>query len=484
MRALPEVLDRPPETKRMMRFRSALFLTLLFAPSGASAGARLHLSPCRIGGAGARCGTFDVPESPGSARTIALKLVVLPATKRNESPIFFFSGGPGEATTDGAADEVKFGAAERRLHDVVLVDERGAGGSHPIDCPTAKKAHEREFVEGDLFPSGFVADCRSEIEPHADLHAYTYPYFVRDVEELRRALGYKRINIGGFSYGTRAALTFLQAYPSSVRSLFLNGPLPPENTPPLNYAADTEALLHTIVDDCASDPECVAAFPDVRGDLTHAFAQLAAHPADVMSGGYHLRISEGAFGEYLRSSMYSAEGQTLVPLIVHLAATSQWDVLAPRWIRYRQGWYDYVAKLLAVACPTDVRWIDPKAVAPATTNTLLGDYRIQRQTEACSLWTPGTVARLHVPFDAHVPILIVTGDRDPVTPLRWATITARNARRSRVIVLKNSGHVELNDCSLAIETRFFDTASPETIDAACASTLPHLPFATTLPAAK
>ena len=205
----------------------------------------LHLSPCTIAGANARCGTFDVPESAGSNRTLHLQLIVFPATERNESPIFPFGGGPGERVTPAAEMVVKEFAAERRLHDVVLLDERGTEGS--ALCPNAVKKHAREEVEGELFPAALVADCRKEIEQHADPTRYTLDYFADDVEALRNALGYGPINIVGLSYGTRAALTFEARHPSSVRSIVMYGPLPPDNRTPLNYARDAQTVMEKIL---------------------------------------------------------------------------------------------------------------------------------------------------------------------------------------------------------------------------------------------
>ena len=110
----------------------------------------LNLSPCTIAGAPARCGTFDVPESAGSKRVLHLKLIVLPATERNESATLLMAGGPGERTTPSAEVAVKYFAAERRLHDVVLLDQRGTEGS--ALCPDAVKKYAAEVRSG-TFPS-------------------------------------------------------------------------------------------------------------------------------------------------------------------------------------------------------------------------------------------------------------------------------------------------------------------------------------------
>jgi pimeloyl-ACP methyl ester carboxylesterase len=446
--------------------------------------AALHLKPCTIAGAKARCGTFDVRESPRSNRTLALKVIVLPATEHNDSPVFAFNGGPGEPTTPFAEEAVKSFGAERRRHDLVLTDERGTPGSAPLACPKAVAAHAEQLIGGDLFPPAFVADCRREIEveQHADLTAYTFPYFVDDIEALRRALGYDKINIIGLSYGTRAALTFLQRHPGSARSLLLLGPLPPDNPAPLNFARDAQTAFDKLAAVCAADATCRSVTPDVKADLARALAALEAKPAELDAGGYHLRITRGGFAEFLRSSMYRAEQQARLPLIIHRAALGDWKSLAPLWIRYRKFWYDNVGVFLAVTCASDVRRIDPAAIPAATAGTFVGDYRVRRQIAACQLWAPGVEPRVEVPRDSGVPILVVTGDRDPVTPKRWADALAHDVGRVRTVVQANTGH-EGTECELKMETAFFDAGSFDKLDQSCAATIKNPPFATKFPKA-
>lgn len=452
----------------------------MIALFAASLAASLHLAPCTIAGTAARCGTFDVRESPSSSRKLPLKVIVFAAREHNDSAVFPFSGGPGMSTTPGAEDEVKIFGAELRRHDVVLVDQRGTGGSAPLKCPTAQEKHARELIEGDLFPLPFVSDCRREMEKHSDLTAYGMAQFTDDVDALRRALGYGAINIVGISYGTRSALTFLQRHPKSVRTLLLEGPLPPENPMPLNAGRDAQSALDRIIADCKTEAACEAAFPDVAGDLARTLAALDANPARFDTGEYHVTMTKGAFGEFLRSQMYAAERQRLIPLMIHLAAASDWSWIARYWMRYRDGWYDDIGLFLSVSCPADVRRIDPATIPAATANTFLGDYRVRRQIAACQAWTPGLATRVMIPA-LDVPVLIITGDRDPVTPARWAELLQSHLPRARTIVFANNGHVEPSDCAVALEVAFFDAGSFNHLDDSCAKTIPRPPYATKLP---
>ena len=440
----------------------------------------LHLTPCTVGGVAARCGTFDVHESPASSRMLALRLVVVPASGRNESPVFAFSGGPGVPTVPGAEFAVKQVPQELRRHDAVFLDTRGVGESTPLVCPAAMKTHDHELVEGDLLPDAFVADCRREIELHADPTRYTYGYVADDVEALRKALGYGRMDLVGLSAGTREALTYAAVYPKSVRSMLLYGPLPPQNPMPLNYARDTEASFDRLFADCAADPLCAAAFPRFREETDEVMAWLGTHPPTVESDGYRVTLNRGAFGEYLRAMMYTAEQQARVPAIIHEAARGHWDAIAKSYVKYRKSWFEAVGPFLAITCPMDVRSIDRRSAAAAAAETIIGDYRVTRQIAACEQWTPGTAPPLRVTQSA-APVLIVTGDLDPVTPPRWADVLAHDLHNARVVVVKNTGHVDLNACTDGLEVAFFDSGSFANLDARCAQTAKRPPFATALP---
>ncbi|HEX3577726.1 MAG TPA: alpha/beta fold hydrolase [Thermoanaerobaculia bacterium] len=450
----------------------------LFA--AASLASSLRLAPCTIAGAAARCGTFDVRESPRSSRTLALKVIVLAAREHNDSAIFPFSGGPGIATTPGAEEEVKYFGAEMRRHDVVLVDQRGTGGSAPLRCPDAQKKHARELIEVELFPLPFVTDCRREIEKESDLSAYGTAQFADDVDVLRRALGYGGINIVGISYGTRSALTFLQRHPKAVQTLLLEGPLPPENPMPLYTARDAQSVLDRIIADCKSEPSCAKSFPDIAGDLNRALTALDAKAARFDAGEYHVTMTRGAFGEFLRSQMYAADRQSLIPKMLHLAAAGDWSWIGTYWLRSRKGWYDEIGPFLSISCAGDIRRIDPATIPAATLNTFLGDYRVRRQIAACNAWAPGSAPRVIVPT-IDVPVLILAGDRDPVTPRRWAEVLQAQLKRARTIVFANTGHTEPSECAAALEVAFFDAGSFDHLDVSCAKAFPRAAYATKLP---
>src|SRR5690349_16712859 len=183
---------------------------------------RLELKPCALAdvpaAAGAKCGSLTVFENRATkrGRTIDLKVVVLPATGPNRAPdpIFFIAGGPGSSIT-ADADGIAVDAAHlRERRDLVLVDQRGTGGSHPIRCDFYGPPDSLQSFLGDFTPVAAVRKCREMYAKDTDLTQYTTSIAVDDLDDVRAALGAEQINVTGGSYGTRAAQEYMRRHPT------------------------------------------------------------------------------------------------------------------------------------------------------------------------------------------------------------------------------------------------------------------------------
>jgi hypothetical protein len=113
----------------------------------------------------ARCGTVSVPENrqQPEARTIALNVIIMPATGSEPSspPLFDIDGGPGLPVKKNVAFYATAGSAYRKGRDIVLVDQRGTGGSNPLHCPGF---YEPEAASLPLYPAAEVRQCRLALD--------------------------------------------------------------------------------------------------------------------------------------------------------------------------------------------------------------------------------------------------------------------------------------------------------------------------------
>jgi hypothetical protein len=167
---------------------------------------RIQMKPCNNPSLSSEvlCGKYEVFEDRAAqkGRRIALNIVLLPAKDAKPSPdaLFYLAGGPGGAATGYATE--KFIEGLRRHRDVVLVDQRGTGESNPLNCPSAGSREDMRGFFGEPFPLERIRACRTELEKIADLKQYTTSIAMDDLDEVRAALGYDRINVYGGSYGS------------------------------------------------------------------------------------------------------------------------------------------------------------------------------------------------------------------------------------------------------------------------------------------
>src|ERR1041385_8508463 len=145
----------------------AAFATSDSAPTGSSA-AHVTLKPCHVEGVKEelRCGVYDVFENRRTrrGRKLPLKIVVIPAQHPHpdEGPVFYMAGGPGETATELTSLVMSWGDADE--HDVVIVDERGTGDGHRLDCKSPNSDDNLEAYLDGPFDAAAARACRQELE--------------------------------------------------------------------------------------------------------------------------------------------------------------------------------------------------------------------------------------------------------------------------------------------------------------------------------
>lgn len=455
------------------------------------------LVPCEETGARSelRCGRLAVPEDPErpEGRQIERNIVVAPARNAagDAAGLFLLEGGPGVAASNGAEFFLNEGAAYRDQHDVVMVDLRGTGGSNPLHCAPLQGSDvplQRYIAE--MYPADEVAECRKLLEPRADLRQYATANAVEDIEAVRQALGYSEIDLQAISYGTRLALEYARRYPQHVRTLAAIGSLPPQHRMPLHHAASFERAFDLLIADCEGDPECREAFPMLRNawqSLLESMAEPVVYRYEDPSledGGIDLTIRRDVFVEELRSAMYYATQARSLPLVVVAASRGDFDPFLELALPDDPEAPPFLAKgaYLSFTCTDDLSRIRPDDIAPLNDGTYLGDYRVSRQMSACEIWPSGPYpTSLVSEVEADVPGLLVTGDRDPVTPPSDAQQMARWLPNSKVVIVPNAGHMPFDgsdsECIDRIMLAFLRSAAFDDIDLSCVNANEPPPFA-------
>jgi pimeloyl-ACP methyl ester carboxylesterase len=445
--------------------------------------------PHSSAGVAAFCTKFPVPENradPGS-RTIDLKLAIVKSDSQvpEKDMVVYLAGGPGQSATETYPQLAGAFAPLRKHHDIVVLDQRGTGGSHPLSCPEVEKATKGQ--EDQPFDPArakdLVSQCLREVEKTADPRYYTTTVAVADLEAVRQALGAPKFDLIGISYGTRMAQQYAAAHPAAVRSIVLDSVAPNSLVLGETFASDLARALKLQSDACAKTPACRKAFGDWRKTLLDLHAKLAANPVkdvafrDPRTSQPATRTVNGdTLAELVHLFAYNAEASALLPLTVAQAVKGNF---VPLLGQSQLGRADLSGNMdagmqLSVMCTEDAPFLKPR---PEDADTLLGIRPIERIQALCSVWPHGTMPKdFHHPFQSSIPTLILSGERDPVTPPRFAREVLKGLSNGRVLSLKGMGHGELTiGCMPKVVGQFIEDPDPKKLDATCLDRIGPVP---------
>jgi len=439
-----------------------------------------------------RCGVVPVPRryADPAAGTFDLAVVVVepPTARRADDPVLYLHGGPGGEATPSAAAFARNGpVAPARA--TILVDQRASGVSQPTLCP---RTGDRQLaaVAGDLPPDGLMRHWQAadlECRANLDRQGLTPDMFgtrvtAADMDLVRRALGVERWNLFGVSYGTTVAMTMAALYPDSTRSVVLDSAYPPDPMP-VDPATGLDIALSGLFSLCRQDAACTARFPDLEARYPALVAALDADPlrvpvpADLAPRiGRTLVLSGWELEAVLFQLLYARDAYPLLPLLLERVERRDGTALLgllPRLVAQQDALSE--AAYAAVECRDRPGYHVP-AIPPAQ---MARGSAISHLGGLCPRWSPPGPPPL-LPDAAAMPVLVLAGSLDPVTPpengRRTAAAIGPNAR---LVELPWVGHgVEISHpCGAALVSAFIDRPDGP-LDTGCAAQVPPPPVAT------
>lgn len=442
----------------------------------------------------ADCASFEVPEDPSSpdGRRIELFVAVVPAISLNKAPdpLFLIAGGPGTSAVDLYTASAGSFERVRRDRDIVLVDQRGTGKSHRLDCDYGGDNPFERLV--DIQIAAESIKCRDELSKKADLRFYTTSIAVQDLDAVRRALGYQRINLYGSSYGTRVAQHYARRYPEATRALILDGVVDPEQVLGPAIAIDAERALERILARCSADEACAKAFPDPLADYRSLRARLTKTPEpatvpDAATGRpIRFEFTHRHLSAVLRLSSYNDDQAALLPLSLHLALhENNFMPLANQFRVFARSLGSAFAYGMhnSVVCSEDTPLIDESKLDQAALDaTHMGAEQIRQLIEACREWPRGVVDEdLHAPLRSGAAALLLSGTEDPVTPPEYARAAQRGFADSQHVIINGHGHGQLAaPCVDRVIAAFIRAGTARGLDSTCTQKLTPMPFFITL----
>lgn len=435
---------------------------LLLACSGRPEAPALSWRSCGEPGfpAWARCATLAVAADPTHSRSdeILLRIARLPSRSPQPAPdaVFLLAGGPGDSAVTAVPGFADSPILDRR--DLVFVDVRGTGGSQALDCEAATDSPRDPL--GDFLVPEEVEGCRQTLARRTDLRLYTTAHVIHDLELVRRALGYRKVDLYAISYGTRIAQLYALRHPESVRGLVLHGPVPIDSTYPFSLSGDTERAFILVAAACAAEPACGASFPDLRRRLDAVLAALARQSVEIELGGATLEITRDGFAQLVRYLLYSPRRAAYLPLVVQrahegdfLPAATMTQEAAGLLSSIAMGFY------LAVTCSEDL----PRLGSPQAGESegFFGDWRAERHRQACTSWPTAPAQPLPVSEPSRIPTLVLVGELDPATPPSWGEAVHRAFPAGHLVVVPGGAHsfagLAGGDCIEGLVARFLES---------------------------
>jgi pimeloyl-ACP methyl ester carboxylesterase len=391
-------------------------------------------------------------------------------------PVVHLAGGPGSSSLQLAGYMFGQGLdAVLDQRDLILFDQRGTGYSQPrLDCP------ERGSVTGHLLAVGLTAPetqevildafrrCRDRLAGQGiDLTAYHSAASAADLNDLRIALGYEKLNLYAVSYGTRLALTIMRDYPEAVRSAVLDSVYPLQVNLYTALAPNSNRAFDVFFDRCLADPACNASYPDLRNVFYRLVDQLNANPVflNLYAGGAEqsVRVDGGLLIDVLFVGLYNPAVTRSMPQMIYDVLRGDYDILRQRLELY----FDASGALgmqMSVQCSEEMPFNAPEeayALAQGLPQQIAAFYpaSVQPLFATCREWPVAPPdPRENLPVLSDLPALILAGGHDPITPPEWGRVVAQDLSHVYYHEFPGHGHwvTRSSRCALSMALAFWN----------------------------
>jgi pimeloyl-ACP methyl ester carboxylesterase len=310
---------------------------------------------------------------------------------------------------------------------------------------------------------------------------------VTDLEALRQAIDAPALNLYGVSYGSRVAQHYLRRFPEKTRSVILDGVAPPQLALGPGIAIEAQKALDAIFSRCSESERCQARFPDLQREFAELDATLRAAPltldvADPLTGV----LESVTFGELelagaIRLLSYDPNTVALLPLLVHEAAQGNLHPLVAQFQMISASMEDALSLGMhnAIVCSEDYPHFATSEYSREDAEvSYIGPLMLDALEAMCSVWPIGPVdIGFHAPVRSATPVLLLSGEADPVTPPRFAEMAAVDLSNARHITGRRQGHGQaIRGCMPEVIGRFVQSASVDDLQEDCFERVFAMPF--------
>lgn len=391
-------------------------------------------------------GIVDVPEQRPGAGPHRIQLAVIRLRRAGAAaPVanMLLAGGPGDSGTrllSGLPGDRAAALLDLMGGDVIAFDQRGTGLSRPslaLTEPVPLAAPGSPAAWLPAMVSASRAAAAGLAARGVRLESYTTVESADDVDAVRRAFGYAKLNLWGRSYGSHLALATVRRHSTSIARLILASPEGPDHT--LKLPARTDAVIARI--------GTRAGMPELPVKMRTVFDRLRTAPVTIAvadpAGGAAQQVTIGAFDLQWLTAQALGDPRLLatLPLAYREMAEGRFERIAPAVLamrtRFRLGSaMKYMMDLASYGSPARVARIRREA-----DRALLGNAINFPLMELKNAWPDADLGHaFRAPVRSRIPALILAGDLDARTPVENAREIAAGLPRGHLVIVENAAH--------------------------------------------
>lgn len=424
------------------------------------------------------------PETEGGASAFSLPVVVLrhQGLQHKKDPILYLAGGPGSGSglAEGQIEEfwLSWFKNSNLHHDFVLFDQRGTGLSEPsLNCPKYRQAVREGFIND--IPATektkkiqlALKECHQKmtndgipIDQLSTLHS------AADARDLMDTLGFPLWNLHGVSYGTRLAIVIEQKNPGRIKSMLLDSVYPIQK----HFFREWPTLLNDSLDKifsyCDHHAACKQEYGNIETRFWETMAQLKENPlgvnvTDPTLGLSQVLIDDETFINFLFDSQYESGSLYDLPAVIDAFNQRDHELLKDFVNGYLQSrLQDSLSEVVfrAVECKDNPPLSESEVTELYENYPKLKPY-LSMEYDDCNLWgnSDGSMGINKLTKESTVPVLILAGEDDPVTPISWITDVIEQYSKSEAFSFPHISHsvMDRKECGIELFSQFVDDPS-------------------------
>jgi len=425
----------------------------------------------------AEIGTIQVPENRKdlNASIILIHFIKLKSNNPTpNTPIFYLEGGPGSSCTWQASNPryLENWLPYLELGDVVLIDQRGTGAETKRTLFIWQKELPKNlFVNIEASQKHFNKMSQEALKVYndkgVDLQGYTTVENAQDIDDLRQALGYDKISLFGFSYGTHLGQTYMKYHKEHVKNAVLIGVEGFNDTFKLPLSMDVQ--LHKIALLSNNDSTINKEVPDFVALYKKVIRKIEKNPIEVeitsALTGTPIKVLVGPYGlnTIIRIDIGDASDIPVLPRLLY--SIDQGDYSLLQWFVQKRHQMVYGIHGMSITMDA-ASGASPSRLARIKEENQKSFFKNVVNVSMIENWPiPDLGEDFITPLITDIPTLFLSGSLDFNTPPYQAEQAKWGYSNSHHIVVKNAGHEQIVYHPKAQETilRFFKSENIDNV---------------------